>query len=233
MHALRRFGPALLFSSALLAAVPAFAAHLVVHRVSAGEKVRLADGSRASTAELQVSLDGERGLAYGAEIGKALGRGRSSHWSPTSAESSAGLIRAAWLVDHFEDDAGLQRGRGKGRARRELVTARQIAIWEAIADGANGGELDLHHGSFALADRGVSAGALALAQGLLAELAAANLDGFTSGAALMMHSIRPDQLVFTDAQGRPPSSPIPEPTSIVLFVVGAALVLEVVRRREA
>ncbi len=232
MHTLRRFGPALVVSSALLAAVPASAAQLVVHRVSAGERVRLADGSRASTAELRVSLDGEHGVAYGAEIGKALGRGRSSHWSPTSAESSAGLIRAAWLVDHFEDDAGLQRGRGNGRARRELVTARQIAIWEAIADGASG-ELDLQHGSFALADRGVSAGALALAQGLLAELAAANFEGFTSGAALMMHSIRPDQLVFTDAQGPPPSSPIPEPTSIVLFVVGAALVLEVVRRREA
>jgi hypothetical protein len=103
------------------------------------------------------------------------------------------------------------------------VTALQIAIWEVLMEAEAG--FDLYAGDFAIVEGGASAGALSLANTFLGELASADLSVFVTNADWAVNARRQDQLVFTN--------PIPEPSSVLLFGVGAGVVALAVRRKRA
>ncbi len=193
------------------------AATLGVLSYTLGEQVQVASGPTTgslNTAELQVELDGQAGFSYCVDLAQSIGVGASTGWNVLSPESNAAIVRAAWLVDRFHADLDAL------ASKNSAMTALQLAVWETLYDGGAGTDLD--SGTFALAQGGASAGALLLANGFLAELAGADLSAFATNARWAVSSSRQDQIVFTN--------PIPEPSSVVLFGFGAALVAAAINR---
>ena len=210
-------------SSALVAllawagAASASASTLNVTGYTLGEQVRIASGGATgliNTAEFKVELDGQKGYSYCVDLAQTIGLGATTGWDVSSPEASAAIVRAAWLVDRFHGDVASNGAAG--------IAGLQLAIWETLADGPNA---NLFAGAFALQAGGASAGALQLASSYLGQLANADLSSFTTGAVWAVNTRRQDQLFFT--------APIPEPSSIVLFGFGAAIVAEALRRKRA
>lgn len=204
---------------ALAGAGSAAAATLDVNSYVLGERVSVRTAGQTMsvyTSEFQVELDGESGFSYCVDLAQSIGVGETSGWNVLSPEANAGIIRAAWLVDRFHGELA------PSISQRTAVTALQLAIWETLADGG-AGAFDLSHGGFAVSYGGASSGALSLARSFLVDLSQANLSSFVSSAQWAVHSRRQDQLVFTN--------PIPEPSSVLLFGLGAGVVALAVRRR--
>jgi hypothetical protein len=203
--------------AAWLTAGGAAAATLNVTTYTLGEQVRIAAGATrgtVNTAEFKVGLDGEEGFSYCVDLAQNIGLGASTGWSVVSPESNAGVIRAAWLVDHFHTSA----------PSRAAITGLQLAIWETLAEAGSSTGYDLYSGAFALESNGASSAATALARSFLGELAAADLTGYFTSADWAKHTKYQDQLVFTN--------PIPEPSTVLMFALGAALVGVVTSRKQ-
>jgi hypothetical protein len=205
---------------ALVGAGPARASTLDVNSYVLGELVQVRSAVRNGpvyASEFQVELGGLSGFSYCVDLAQSLGVGETTGWDVLSPEANAGVIRAAWLVDRFHGTLG------SSVSRRTEVTALQIAIWEALLDAETG--FDLATGGFAIVEGGASADALSLASSFLGELAGADLSVFVTNAQWAVNARRQDQLVFTN--------PIPEPSSVLLFGVGAGVVALAVRRKRA
>jgi Thioester domain len=213
-----------------LCAPQAGAASLTVNGYTLGEQVNVIGSGRygwVNTAELDVTLDGANGYSYCVDLAQNIGVGSSNYWSLREAEASAGIIRAAWLVEHFRPTfdvliAPASDAAAWGATKETAIAALQVAVWEVLADAP--GAYNLYSGGFRIASGGASAGVMNLARNFLAELESQSITGFTTDATWAYHAMRQDQIVV---------NPIPEPSSILLFVGGAGLVAIAAKRKRA
>jgi hypothetical protein len=204
----------------LLEATPADAASLAVNGWTLGEQVNVQSAVRSgwvNTAELDVTIDGQRGFSYCVDLGQNIGIGGSAGWTMTDPDLSAGVMRAAWLVEFAKPQFETL-----GASRATVIAALQVSIWEVLSETP--GAYNLYAGAFALSSGGASTGVMNLARGFLGAVGSADLQAFQTSAVWARHGTRQDQLVFT---------PIPEPGSIALFAAGIALVAFAGRRKVA
>lgn len=213
-----------------LAAGPASAASMTVKGWTLGERVSVRSAGRTgwvNTAELDVSFDGRDGFSYCVDLAQNIGAGTSTGWDSLSAELSQGVLRAAWLVEfarpQFETILAPDADAAAwGVTRSTAIAGLQVAIWEVMGDAP--GHYDLYSGGFSLARGGASSGVMNLARGFLGELESRGLDEFETHATWARHASRQDQIVI---------NPIPEPSSLILFLAGSSLVGFAVARKRA
>jgi len=204
-----------------LAAQTASAASLTVNGWTLGEQVYVQSDTRTgwvNTAELDVTLGGERGFSYCVDLAQNIGSGLTTGWTILDAELSPGVLRAAWLVEYARPQFNVMLDPANeefvpGVTGATAIAALQVAIWEVLADAP--GEYNLYGGEFSLRSGGASAGVMNLARGFLGALGSADLDAFETSGMFAQHGSRQDQIVF---------NPIPEPSSLALFFTGAGLV---------
>jgi hypothetical protein len=211
------------FGLLAICAPHAGAASLTVNGYTLGEQVTVYGSGRAgrvNTAELDVTLNGANGFSYCVDLAQDIGVGTSSNWALREAEANAGVIRAAWLVEHFRP--GFDALIGPGTTRATAIAALQVAVWEVLADLP--GDYNLYSGGFRIMSGGASTGVMNLARNFLGELEEASLSGFTTDATWAYHASRQDQIFV---------NPVPEPSSILLFVGGAGLVAYAAKRKRA
>jgi hypothetical protein len=213
-----------------LGAGEASAANLAVNGWTLGESVDIASGGHTgdvATAELRLSTLGTSGFGYCVDLAQSIGAGTTSGWDMRT-DMSDSVIRAAWLVDTFQpqfntlvhpanDDWGF------GVTRATAIAALQVSIWEVMAETP--GNYDLYSGNFALAEDGASDGVMNLSRQFLGSLNGANLDDYKTSAVWAVSRTQQDQLFF----GR--VNPIPEPSTVLLYAFGAALVAFALRRQ--
>lgn len=198
-------------AAGLLEVQAASAASLTVNGWTLGEQVNVQSATRngwVNTAELDVTTGGFRGFSYCVDLAQNIGIGGSSGWTLSDPDLSAGVLRAAWLVEYVKPQFTTL-----GVAKATAIAALQVSIWEVLAETS--GSYNLYAGGFALRSGGASAGVMNLARGFLGALGDADLAAFQTSAIWATHGSRQDQLVF---------NPIPEPSSIVLFAAGIGLV---------
>lgn len=218
------------FGLLALCAPHAGAASLTVHGYTLGEQVNVIGSGRSgwvNTAELDATLDGKSGYSYCVDLAQNIGVGSSNNWMLREAEASAGVIRAAWLVEHFRPSfdtliAPTSDAFSWGSTKATAIAALQVAVWEVLAETP--GNYDLYNGGFRIASGGASAGVMNLARTFLGELQGATIAGFTTDSVWAYHGTRQDQIFV---------NPVPEPSSILLFVGGAGLVAYAAKRRRA
>jgi hypothetical protein len=219
--AMRILGGAV-FGLLALCASHAGASSLTVNGYTLGEMVDVIGSGRAgyvNTAELDVTLNGVNGYSYCVDLAQDIGVGTSTNWTLREAEASDGVIRAAWLVDHFRPTSDAS---AWGATKATSIAALQVAVWEVLADTP--GNYNLYDGSFRIAAGGASAGVMSLARNFLGELENASMDGFTTDSIWAYNPTRQDQIFV---------NPIPEPSSILLFSAGAGLVAFAAKRKRA
>jgi len=209
-----------------LAAGDASAASLAVNGWTLGESVNVIYGVHTgdvTTAELKLGTGGTSGFGYCVDLAQNIGPGTTSGWDLRSQSAfSDSIVRAAWLVDTFQPNLGSFVQPGVTRAT--AIAALQVSIWEVMSEPT--GEYDLFDGSFALAqDGGASDGVLSLSRSFLSQLNGADLSGYTTNAIWAVSRTQQDQLFF----GR--VNPIPEPSTVLLYAFGAALVAFSLRRQ--
>ncbi len=213
-----------------LATADADAASMTVNGWTLGERINVQSASRTgwvNTAELDVIYDGRGGFSYCVDLAQNIGAGTSSGWVTRSADLDPGVLRAAWLIEFARPqfDAILapdSDAQAWGVTRSIAIAGLQAAIWEVLADAP--GSYDLESGGFSIRAGGASTGVLNLARGFLADLESRGLDEFETRATWAYHASRQDQLV---------SAPIPEPSSLALFIVGGGLVSFAAARKRA
>ena len=213
--------PALACGLLGLSVDPAHAATLTVNGWTLGEQVYVQSDTRTgwvNTAELSVTSAGQTGFSYCVDLAQGIGSGVSSEWSFVDAELSAGVLRAAWLVEYARPQFDLLVAPGSdaaawGATKATAIAALQVSIWEVLSDAP--GAYNLYSGEFSLRSGGASAGVMNLARDFLGALGSADLDAFQTSAVWAQNASRQDQIVF---------NPIPEPSSFVLFFVGAGVV---------
>ena len=219
------------FGLLALCAPQAGAASLTVNGYTLGEQVNVVGSGRSgwvNTAELDVTLGGANGYSYCVDLGQNIGVGSSNNWSLREAEASTGVIRAAWLVEHFRPAfdvliAPTSDAFAWGSTKATAIAALQVAVWEVLAEAP--GAYNLYDGGFRVTSGGASAGVMNLARNFLGELEAQSIAGFTTDSTWAYHALRQDQIVVVN--------PIPEPSSILLFVGGAGLVAYAAKRKRA
>lgn len=211
-----------------LAASGAGAASLTVNAWTLGERVYVQSNSHTgwvNTAELDVTYDGRTGYSYCVDLAQSIGAGTSTGWDTRSADLDPSVLRAAWLIEFARPQfeamlAPDSEEHAWGVTRATAIAGLQIAIWEVLGDAP--GQYDLFSGEFSTVQGGASAGVMNLARSFLGALEARGLDEFETPAAWVYHANFQDQLV---------SSPIPEPSSLILFGAGASLVAFAAKRK--
>jgi len=208
----------------MLAAAPASAASLTVNGALFGDQVYVQSAGRTGwvrPAELNVTIAGNRMFAYCVDLAQNIGIGGSSGWTIVDADTRAGVLKAAWLVEYARPQFELLAGDYTGATRATLISALQVSIWEVMAELP--GNYNLYAGAFSLRSD-TSANVMNLARGFLGALGGADLAAFETSALWARHGTRQDQVAF---------NPIPEPSSIALFAAGAALVAYAGRKKLA
>ena len=213
-----------------LAAGDANAASMTVNGWTLGERVNVRSAGRTgwvNTAELDVTYDGRDGFSYCVDLAQNIGAGTSTGWDTLRADLSDSVLRAAWLVEFARPQFDTLLAPGAeasawGATRSTAIAGLQVAIWEVMGDAP--GHYDLFGGGFSLASGGASAGVMNLARDFLGELESRGLDEFETRATWARHASRQDQIVI---------NPIPEPSSLILFLAGSSLVGYAVARKRA
>ena len=119
-------------ATGLFAATPADAASLAVNGWTLGEQVKVQSAVRngwVNTAELDVTIDGQRGFSYCVDLGQNIGIGGSSGWTMTDPDLSAGVMRAAWLVEFAKPQFETL-----GANKATVIAALQVSIWEVLSE---------------------------------------------------------------------------------------------------
>jgi hypothetical protein len=206
-----------------VAAGDAAGATLAVNGWTSGESVTVISAGRIdslATAELDTVIDGASGFSYCVDLAQSIGLGGSNGWDLRSPLLSDSVIRAAWLVDEFQpvldemthsanDDWSF------GVTHQTAVAALQVAVWEVMSETA--GDYDLWSGNFAIAEGGASDGVMNLSRDFLGALGGADLASYQTNALWAVHAGKQDQLFFTQV------NPIPEPSTVALYLFGAAI----------
>jgi hypothetical protein len=209
-------------AAGLLATAPASAASLTVNGWTLGDQVYVQSAARTGwvrPAELDVTVGGQRTFSYCVDLAQTIGIGGSSGWTLTDAELDPNVLKAAWLVEYARPQFSALDLEVPGVTRGTLITALQVSIWEVLADTST--SYNLYSGAFSVRDD-TSANVLNLARGFLGALGSADLAAFETSALWARHGTYQDQVVM---------NPIPEPSSIALFVAGLGLVAFASRKR--
>jgi len=215
------------------AAGDASAASLTVNGWTLGENVTVVSGGvteTVATAQLDLTVAGASGFSYCVDLAQSIGPGTSSGWDLLSPGLSDSVTRAAWLVDTFQPALGsMVHPAGEdfsfGVTRATAIAALQVAVWEVMSDSP--GNYDLGSGAFAIGAGGASDGVMNLTRDMLGQLSGADLSGYTTSAVWAVNASKQDQLFF----GR--VNPIPEPGTVGLYALGAAIAAFGIRRKVA
>lgn len=173
-----------------------------------------------STAQLDTVIDGASGFSYCVDLAQSIGPGSSSGWDLRSPVLSDSVIRAAWLVDEFqpvldEMTHPADEDWSFGVTHETAIAALQVAVWEVMAETP--GNYDLWSGNFAIAEGGASDGVMNLSRDFLGQLGGADLASYQTNALWAVHGDKQDQLFFTQV------NPIPEPSTVALYLFGAGI----------
>ncbi len=216
-----------------LAAGDASAANLAVSGWTLGESVNVVSAAHTgnvATAQLNLAIPGASGFGYCVDLAQSIGPGTTSGWDLRDPALSDSVIRAAWLVDTFQPQqsalvhpAGADFGFGV--TRETAIAALQVSIWEVMSETP--GNYDLYGGAFSLAKGGASDGVMNLSRQFLGQLGGADLSSYETSAIWAVSGTQQDQLFFGH------TNPIPEPSTVLLYAFGAALVAFSLRRQVA
>jgi hypothetical protein len=230
---LRKSAAATVLCLLALAASDASAANLTVNGWTLGETVDVVAGGHTgsvATAQLDLTVGGASGFSYCVDLAQSIGPGTSSGWDLRAPALSDSVIRAAWLVDTFQpgldsmvhpasDDYAF------GVTHATAIAALQVAVWEVMAESP--GNYDLYSGAFALADGGASDGVMNLSRDFLGQLGGADLSSYETSALWAVHKGKQDQLFFARVD------PIPEPGTVGLYALAAAIAAFALRPKRA
>jgi hypothetical protein len=210
-----------LVASALASTAQA-ASSLIVDSYTLGERISIrygGDDQRVWTAEFSGTLIHEDmgktlvGASYCIDLDQYLGVETVTPVTVLAPSSSERLLAASTLLDDWYGITG-------GYSRTTAITGLQIAIWETYYDL---GAANLAGGNFQVTS--ASSQAMAFANLILGSLPASLSEGDLDSLVLgVMSARRQDQLFISTA-------PIPEPASMLLFLVGGALTSRAVSRR--
>jgi len=216
-----------------LPAADASAASLAVTGWTLGESVSVISAAHTggvATAQLNIATANDSGFGYCVDLAQTIGVGTTTGWDMRSPATSAAIVRAAWLVDTFQPQVtGLLHPAGGsfafGVTKETVIAALQVSVWEVISETP--GNYDLYSGEFSLANGGASDGVMNLSREFLGQLSVADLANYQTSAIWAVSPTRQDQLFFGH------TNPIPEPSTLLLYAFGAALVAFSLRRQIA
>lgn len=197
------------------------ASTFIVDGYTLGERISIRYGGesqRVWTAEFSGTVIDEEygktltGSSYCVDLDQYLGVETVTPVTLLSPSSSPELLAASTLLDDWYGLSG-------GYSRTVAITGLQIAIWETYYDY---GSANLAGGNFQVTS--ASSQAISFATMILGSLpstlSAGDLDSLVLG---VMSATRQDQLFISTA-------PIPEPSSVLLFLIGGAITARAARR---
>jgi len=217
----------------IAAAGDASAASLAVTGWTLGESVSVISAAHTggvATAQLNIATTNDSGFGYCVDLAQTIGVGTTTGWDMRSPATSDAITRAAWLVDTFQPQVStLLHPAGDsfafGVTKETVIAALQVSVWEVVSETP--GNYDLYSGEFSLAKGGASDGVMNLSREFLGQLGAADLANYQTSAIWAVSPTRQDQLFFGH------TSPIPEPSTVLLYAFGGALVALSLRRQIA
>lgn len=212
------FSSLVVFAAVLLGATASQAAGFTVHRYELGEQIRLTNGTRVWTAQLDVSIENVASHvpSFCVDVYTHIGVGQYDTRNILDADTGAAPAgeRArnfAWAGHVMEtygaDIASLATG---NITRAQAITGVQAAIWQGIYGGNMVTRSSLSAGARSIFDR--------IMQTQFVGTTDANIAEFIGVQ---------DQVY----NGPRPTNPIPEPSAALVFGVGTLVAGSVLRRR--
>lgn len=191
----------------------ASAASFTVHGYELGERIRLQDGGRVWTAELDVTLDEKKGSSFCVDLMTHIGVGHyttRSVLNPYTGASPADehprdFAWAGYVMDTYGKDLSLLMHGGVSKT--QAITGVQAAIWEGIYAGPVVQRESLSDGARSVFDQIMNTA----------------FDPGMMGNALVVELQGNQDQVF--------SNPVPEPAAAMVFGMGMLIVSQAVRRK--